>query len=254
MVRVVIESELVRTEKQFPQELKINQFKERLYHITGVEPKDMEIVVKRQYDNKEIFSTKNGGSYSDEDENANFLKGREELVVVVTDSNTQSITNQLATQVEGIPSMKTISEEDYLRRDQSVLRWKMAHGYGRFNAAQQSQRAVQSKQDEAYAREQLMAAIGRHCRITVDCSAPREAVLRYVGPLPSGATGTWCGVEFAEAAGKNDGRVNGVTLFGPVAPGYGSFVRPRAVEVQPKNEESAEMGNVNGDVESDDEI
>lgn len=136
MVRVVIESELVRTEKELPNSLKLKQFKDRLYHVTGVEPEDMEIVVKRQYDNKEIYSTKKGGAYSNEDEDADFLKGEEELIVVVTDSNAQSISNQLATQAEGIPSMEVISEEDYLRRDQSVLRWKMAHGYGRFNAAQ----------------------------------------------------------------------------------------------------------------------
>ncbi|AJT31029.1 unnamed protein product [Saccharomyces cerevisiae] len=254
MVRVVIESELVRTEKELPNSLKLKQFKDRLYHVTGVEPEDMEIVVKRQYDNKEIYSTKKGGAYSNEDEDANFLKGEEELIVVVTDSNAQSISNQLATQAEGIPSMEVISEEDYLRRDQSVLRWKMAHGYGRFNAAQQSQRAALAKQDEAYAREQLTAAIGRHCRVTVDGSAPREAILRYVGPLPLDVMGTWCGVEFPEAAGKNDGRINGVTLFGPVAPGHGSFVRPRAVEILSKDEESAEVEDVHDDVESDDEI
>lgn len=60
MVRVVIESELVRTEKELPNSLKLRQFKDRLYHVTGVEPEDMEIVVKRQYDNKEIYSTKKG--------------------------------------------------------------------------------------------------------------------------------------------------------------------------------------------------
>lgn len=66
--------------------------------------------------------------------------------------------------------------------------------------------------------------------------------------------GTWCGVEFPEAAGKNDGRINGVTLFGPVAPGHGSFVRPRAVEILSEDEESAEVEDVHDDVESDDEI
>ena len=80
MVRVVIESELVRTEKELPNSLKLKQFKDRLYHVTGVEPEDMEIVVKRQYDNKEIYSTKKGGAYSNEDEDANFLKGEEELM------------------------------------------------------------------------------------------------------------------------------------------------------------------------------
>ena len=188
-----------------------DRFKDRLYHVTGVEPNDMEIVVKRQYDNKEIFSTKTGGRNSDEDQNPNFLEDEEELIVIVTDPNTQSITNQLATQADELSSTQPISEEDYLQRENSVLRWKMAHGYGRFNAAQQTQRAAQTKQDEAYAREQLMAAIGHPCSVMVHGSISRRAVLRYVGSLPLGATGTWCGVEFSEAAGKNNGCINGVT-------------------------------------------
>ncbi|CAI4049805.1 hypothetical protein SKDZ_14G1740 [Saccharomyces kudriavzevii ZP591] len=245
MVSVIIESELVRTEKEFSQALTLNEFKNRLYHITGIEPGDMEMVVKRQYDDKMIFDSKNG------DTAASFLESEEGLVVVVKDTNAQSITNQLATQADGSTSAQTISEEDYLRRDQSVLRWKMAHGYGRFNAAQQSQHAVQTREDEAYAKEQLAAAIGRPCRVTVDGRAPREAVLRYVGPLPSDATGTWCGVEFAEPTGKNAGCLQGVTLFGPVAPGHGSFVRPRTVEVLSKN---GETDDVHRDVESDGEI
>ncbi|EJS42004.1 alf1p [Saccharomyces arboricola H-6] len=253
MVRVIIESELVRTEKEFPRAFKLNDFKNRLYHVTGVEPIDMEVVVKRQCDNKEIFSIKKGETSADEGEVAGFLEREEELVVVVKDANAQSITNQLATQADAPTLTQGISEEKYLQREQSVLRWKMDHGYGRFNAALQNQRTTETQRDEAYAREQLTAAINHTCRVTVDGQAPRRAVLRYVGPLPSGATGTWCGVEFAEATGKNAGQVNGVTLFGPVAPGHASFVRPRAVEVLSENEE-AKADDVHRDMESDDEI
>ncbi|CAI4050084.1 hypothetical protein N7582_004827 [Saccharomyces uvarum] len=247
MVRVIIESELVHTEKDFPRVLNLSEFKEKLYHITGIEPSDMDLVVKRQYDNKEICHVKKGEADADADDS--FLASAETLIVVATDTNAHSVTNQLAAQADGPAPAQGISEEDYLQRDQSVLRWKMAHGYGRFDVDQQSQRAAQSLQDEAYAREQLTAAIGRRCRVTADGRAPREAVLRYVGPLPSGATGTWCGVEFAEATGKNAGCVHGVTLFGPVAPGHGSFVRPRAVEILAENE-----GVVHRDEESDGEI
>ncbi|CAI1678737.1 hypothetical protein SEUBUCD646_0N01750 [Saccharomyces eubayanus] len=245
MVTVIIESELVHTEKDFPQMLRLSEFKEKLYRITGIEPSDMDLVVKRQYDNKEICHVKKEESDADCD----FLASAETLVVVATDTNAHSVTNQLAEQADGPTPAQGISEEDYLQRDQSVLRWKMAHGYGRFDVAQQSQRAAQTLQDEAYAREQLTAAIGLACRVTSDGRAPREAVLRYVGPLPSGATGTWCGVEFAEASGKNAGCFQGVTLFGPVAPGHGLFVRPRAVEILAENE-----GAVHRDEESDGEI
>lgn len=45
--------------------------------------------------------------------------------------------------------------------------------------------------------------------IVKSATGSRVGILRYVGE-PQFASGVWCGVEFDEAAGKNDGSVGGV--------------------------------------------
>lgn len=45
--------------------------------------------------------------------------------------------------------------------------------------------------------------------IVKSATGSRVGILKYIGE-PQFASGVWCGVEFEEAAGKNDGSVSGV--------------------------------------------
>lgn len=63
----------------------------------------------------------------------------------------------------------------------------------------------------------------------------RRGWLRFVGVVPQlNETDIWCGIEFDEPVGKNNGSFRGSSYFGPVKPNYGGFVRPSSVETGKK--------------------
>ena len=64
-----------------------------------------------------------------------------------------------------------------------------------------------------------------------DTHDERRGVIRFIGKVPEIDQGlqTWCGVEFDEPLGKNDGSIKGVYYFN-CNPGYGSFLKPQQIE------------------------
>lgn len=67
----------------------------------------------------------------------------------------------------------------------------------------------------------------------------KRGVVRFVGETQF-AQGTWVGVEFrSEAAGKNDGSVQGVRYFGPTSPNHGIFLKHNSASIEPYNQDVA---------------
>ncbi|KAL7043611.1 hypothetical protein ACKWTF_001595 [Chironomus riparius] len=67
--------------------------------------------------------------------------------------------------------------------------------------------------------------------IVKNASGSRVGILRFRGETQF-ASGDWCGVEFEDAGGKNDGSVNGVRYFNCPA-GHGIFVPSSKVVISP---------------------
>ncbi|OAQ72993.1 tubulin specific chaperone cofactor B [Pochonia chlamydosporia 170] len=122
-------------------------------------------------------------------------------------------------------------EEEYEKKNDSVLAWKKAQKLGRFdpNAPSHEQARLEALEQEV---RQRGIQVGRRCRIGGEDT--RRGVVKYVGEvkqIPNGI-GQWVGVHLDEPVGKNDGSIDGARYWGePSTMKHGVFVRPERVEV-----------------------
>ncbi|SCU85487.1 LADA_0D07800g1_1 [Lachancea dasiensis] len=223
---------------------------EKLTQISGVLPADMLFEIELQDGTKKRVekAVSRAGSLQQ-------TLGQAPLIIRIIDTNENSIANELAqdpafnsenTSGEA-PSGFTLSEDDYQQRSDSVLQWKKNCGLGKFDP---NYRAKLEKDLTFQADCATDLVLNERCLVSAsDTTSERRGWLRYVGSLPGprGAQGTWCGVEFDEPCGKNDGTLDGHVLFGPVKPQYGGFVKPSNVKT------SSEYQPID-DFASDDEL
>ncbi|KAK9240342.1 CAP Gly-rich domain-containing protein [Lipomyces kononenkoae] len=125
-----------------------------------------------------------------------------------------------------------LSQEEYAKRDDTVLAWKKRNQLGRFAETASDHANFSNNAAEV---EATGITVGKRCRVVGP--SERRGVVKFVGPvpeLPSGRTdendNVWIGVEFDEPVGKNNGTIQGVKYFDSRT-NHGSFVRPDKVEV-----------------------
>lgn len=219
MSRIFIESDFCSTWKDFPIKISTIQFCDRLHNLTGIEPIDMNIQ----------FKSKNEQELAQLDKNLSEIDLSRVEKLVVNDTNENSMVNQL----KNSTTQETfkLSEEDYRRKQDSVLQWKKDSKLGRFDPTYQSK----LEQERALQQDRLATLeLNQRC-IVENQGMERRGWLRYMGRIPEiNNDDLWCGIEFDEPMGKNDGSVKGKQYFGPVATNYGGFVKPNFVKTGPQ--------------------
>ncbi|CCC68794.1 hypothetical protein NCAS_0B07100 [Naumovozyma castellii] len=221
MVQILIESELCSVTKEFSPDINLKELCEKIYTITGVEPQDMELHIK------------------DVSDDVNIIKNplaTPQLTIVnetidkisVEDTNTKSITNQLKNEDESSSIGFQLSEEVYARKSDTVLRWKQENKFGKFDPDY----LKKMEQDQKLQNEKVKSlTVDARCSVKVPGQPERRGWLRFIGKIPEiNKDDTWCGVEFDEPMGKNNGTFKSHVYFGPVKDKYGGFIKPIHVE------------------------
>ncbi|XP_054167480.1 tubulin-folding cofactor B-like [Oppia nitens] len=182
------------------------------------------------------------------------LDNNQEVVAQLDDNSRQLqsylIDNQNKVNIHVIDSQKSIGEfedvsnvekfelpqEDYEKRTDSVLAFKMNNKLGRFA---QIDGAGDNTDDQM---TECDINVGQRCEVCVKGAAKRRATVQYVGTTRF-KPGLWIGVEYDEPLGKNDGSVDGHRYF-QCKPKYGGFIRPNDVIIG----DFPEMGDTDEDI------
>ncbi|CAB4254202.1 similar to Saccharomyces cerevisiae YNL148C ALF1 Alpha-tubulin folding protein, similar to mammalian cofactor B [Maudiozyma barnettii] len=228
MVEVLITSDLVSVQKTFRTNITLTELCTKLNIITGVEPNDMKLrlsYTNSHEDNIIVPSRVQGVSLP-----LSPINSFQVSAISVEDTNASSVTNQLkrdSSNPGGEVAFK-LSEEEYASRESSVLRWKKDNQLGRFDP-----KYLVKKDEELKLHKDKMnkLEVGQRCAVKTEDQPERRGWLRYLGKVPEiNVEDLWCGVEFDEPLGKNNGSYQGIQYFGPVPNKYGAFVKPRFVE------------------------
>jgi len=120
-----------------------------------------------------------------------------------------------------------LSDEQYAKRQESLLKFKQANKFGRFADPAQ---ATSTPAPSAEAVPGI--TVGARCQVeSEEEGLHKRGTVRFVGSTAFGkGTGIWVGVEYDEPLGKNDGSVQGHRYFTCPA-NHGAFVRPDRVTV-----------------------
>ncbi|RUP46167.1 CAP Gly-rich domain-containing protein [Jimgerdemannia flammicorona] len=140
----------------------------------------------------------------------------------VVDTNPNRVRNQY-TDVSLVDKYE-MPEEDYAKRSDSVLAFKLRNKLGRFADG------ASEVSEASFEEEAKDIKVGDRCEVNIgDGELRRRGTVRFVG-LTKFKPGYWVGVQYDEPLGKNDGTVDGEQYF--TAPNkYGAFVRPNKVRV-----------------------
>lgn len=133
-----------------------------------------------------------------------------------------------------------LSDDQYAKREDSVLAFKMRNKLGRFDEEAAQQRELEQREREKLQIEKASKIqIGDRCEVRVAGQPSRRGTIKFVGTTKF-KPGTWVGVQYDEPLGKNDGSVAGVRYF-DCQPSYGGFVRPDDVEIGDFPEEEYDL-------------
>lgn len=196
------------TERRFATNIKVCDLKSKLELITGASNESMvlEIVSDSRPNIRLDDNERQLKSYLDaNDEKRNKLRIHVKGCQVIDDD------------LSRVPKYE-ISQEEYQKRDDSVLAFKMRHNLGRF--ANTDPKSSDSNANSVSSD----IRVGQRCEVCIKGSAKRRATVMFVGNTAF-KSGVWVGVKYDEPLGKNNGSVDGVTYF-ECRPKYGGFVRP----------------------------
>lgn len=229
MVKVLIVSPLCSVIKDFPQDIHLSQLCERIYPLTGIAPSGMRLTFEGE-GNKVLDIISDPLSISD---TLPLVKYDTVDRILVEDTDINSVSNQLRQcKDDHDVATFTLLEEDYAQKSDTVLNWKIQNKLGRFDPQYKDRLNKDRKlQQEKVGKLEL----DQRCSIKTKEQAERRGYLRFVGKIPEiNNYDIWCGVEFDEPVGKNNGSFNDQVYFGPVSENYGGFVKPLNVETGPQ--------------------
>ena len=212
MVSVVITTNVKSfpTERRYASNITIGELKAKLELITGASNESMKLQL---LDNNDEVIT-------ELDDNRRQLKSylsdsqiQSKINLHVIDNTTSSAEFEDLSKVEKFE----LSEEEYQKRGDSVLAFKMKNKLGRFG---------QMEGEGDHEEQQITPDIkvSQRCEVSVKGFPKRRATVMFVGNTKF-KPGIWVGVKYDEPLGKNDGSVDGIRYFDCKAK-YGGFVRP----------------------------
>jgi tubulin-folding cofactor B len=226
-INVFITSDLTQSERRVSPLWDLAFFKRRLEQITGIAPQHQTILVYPSQTSNEHTVVSDSQNYSAE---ADTRVTVGDLVapycrVHVKDDDRELVLHHLEA---GEDYGFSLSEEEYARRNDSVLQWKKQQQLGRFDPRFDEIKARNLAENAAVAAR---VHVGDRCRV-INIEGERRGTVRFVGAVPAIDQGeqTWVGIEFDEPVGKHDGSVGGTRVFA-CRRNHGSFVKPKQVEV-----------------------
>lgn len=229
MVQVLIESDLVSTTKEFPSNVTLQELCGKLNTITGVEPHDMKLKISYTGSKRKDEIVVPNQSNNESQVLSSGIDGCVVERIIVEDTNISSVANQLKnSSVEDDDVAFKFSEEEYASKTDSVLQWKKANQFGRFDPEYLAKKDEEKKVHNVKLSE---LELDQRCSVKTEDQPERRGWLRFIGKIPSiSKYDIWCGIEFDEPSGKNNGSYKGEIYFGPVADKYGAFVKPKFVQ------------------------
>ncbi|RWS02232.1 tubulin-folding cofactor B-like protein [Dinothrombium tinctorium] len=203
-------------EKRYPSNIAIGDLKAKLELVTGVLASEMKIDVYHGDeklctlldDNRSLNSYLTADIVSDKDKDIH-------LLVYSPYGKNRRFEEEF-----GIEDRFKLTEEEYEKRVDSLLAFKMKRKLGRFAE-------VKNKIIEETVPNDVK--VGQRCRVRVKGNPTRTGTVMYVGKT-NFKPGIWVGVRYDEPLGKNDGSVDGVRYF-ECQPKYGGFVRLADIEI-----------------------
>ncbi|RLV90931.1 Cell polarity protein alp11 [Spathaspora sp. JA1] len=235
-INIFVTSDLTSSERRISPQWTLSYLKQKLELITGIKPENQ---ILRYYPNQqsnEYTQFENFSPQRDETEFVSSLELKPYSRIHVIDQDPESAVNELAKQndeemaddEEAAAVEFKLSEDEYAKRENSVLQWKQTNKLGRFDP---NYEVLQQKEQLENKEKISTMKIGDRCRI-INIEGERRGVVKYIGKIDIIDQGKsdWIGIEFDEPVGRNDGSINGVKIF-EARNNHGSFVKPKQVEV-----------------------
>ncbi|CCK71776.1 Alf1p KNAG_0H03620 [Huiozyma naganishii CBS 8797] len=228
MVTVFVDSALCSTSYELDDGISLETLVSKLKLLTGIEVEDMKLTLQSRLGGEGesiVYPTRDLG---------HDFAIRSVARIMVEDTNSDSLVNALKESIDNRSrqnaSSFSLSEEQYSQKQNSVLQWKKQAKLGRFDPKYSSKRAIEDSLIDDRLKE---LEVGQRCCVTTGNKPnqlERRGWLRFIGKVPDiSETDIWCGIEFDDAVGKNEGAVKGTTYFGPVAKNHGGFLKPLCV-------------------------
>lgn len=224
---VYFTSDLTSSERRISPQWLVGYLTQRLEQITGI---------KAQFQTLQYFPIKTSNEHivlrdanvkgSDQDEKTiSELNVAPYCRIHVVDGDPE-LTLLLLQQED--PEAYKMSDDDYSKRQNSVLQWKKTQKLGRFDPNFASHLEAAQKENSLLAQSMK---VGDRCRV-INIQGERRGTVKFVGKIPELDEGesNWVGIAFDEPVGKNDGLIGDLRLF-EAKPKHGSFVKPKQVEV-----------------------
>ena len=219
---------VTRTSVSFRDDIDAVELLGELQPITGIEIPDMRVTIR--------YSGSGGGggdntlTITQENSESGVCVFAPErgipVSIEVEDTNPDSLVNQM-TNRDLQPSYE-MPDDVYDKRPNSVRQWKRENMLGEFNPERTAR--IQGILESEKLKCELLE-INQRCSVKVPGKPERRGWLRFIGEVPPTETkNLWCGVEYDNPVGTNNGTYAGTTFFGPLRDNYGSFVKPEFVE------------------------
>lgn len=224
-----VTSDLTSSERRISPQWDLHYLKTKLELITGISPKYQTIQYYAIPTSNEYTTLSNSHGYSEDQDKEQHVSQFNILSysrLHIQDNDPDSQLSQL--QDESSAQEFKLSEEEYAKRNDSVLRWKETSKLGRFDPRFELEK---SRQLEENLRISSTMKAGDRCRI-INIQGERRGLVKYVGKIMHLDEGEniWVGIEFDEPVGRNNGLIQGTRIF-ECKPNHGSFVKPKQVEV-----------------------
>lgn len=237
LISVWISSTDSYSERRLTPHLTIAELKCKLQPITGIPVSSQRLALNclpGQPDNKNSILL--------QDENLTLLdygvQDGATIDVVDTDPRVASQAGQYndVSQVEKFQ----LPREEYEKRSDSLLAFKMRNKLGRFNPSNLTEQEEKIKETENQEELSKQYPLGSRCQVTImdvkgnsaqSIDSTVRGTLRFVGPVEFNKKFPfWIGIELDEPSGKNDGSVDGHRYFTcPTARGI--FVQPNRIQI-----------------------
>ncbi|KAI9293299.1 hypothetical protein K502DRAFT_351126 [Neoconidiobolus thromboides FSU 785] len=217
-VNLQISSGIIYVEKRFDKGITLSSFKKRLEPITGISVSNQ---ILNLYNGEQLVQimTPFNGETEDSIMLGAFYVDDGYRVQVIDSSGSQK--QQQYTDVNLVKKFE-LSNEEYEKRQDTVLAFKKRNQLGKFSEKEQ-----EIKEEETEPKDM---SVNQRCEIkNEEDSMAKRGTIKFIGKTQF-KPGYWVGVELDEPYGKNNGSVNEVPYF-ECREKYGLFVKPYKVKV-----------------------
>lgn len=237
-ISVFVTSDQTSSERRINPQWTIAELKNKLEVITGIPPASQSLslygVSKISLPTQIVANVSKG-----EDETTKTLESYtiDQYGRIHVDDSRPAAQRENYTDVSEVEKY-VMPEDEYAKRQDSVLAWKKRNRLGRFTEdgeGEKSSTHLQKQEEiEIKAIQTRSIDVGKRCRVTNvgDSDSERRGTVKFIGKVPEIKSSHlyWVGVEYDEPLGKNNGSIQGKKYF-DAKPNYGSFVLPDLVEV-----------------------